>query len=226
MHSLPLDPGRLLRYRDSIYASDLLVCAISEFNFFTVLKGGERTFQEICGELKIKSRPADVLLSLLLSMELIERSDDKYRLNGLSERYLVSDSPDSPVPYYRSLANPPPVRRIRRGAQNGQARGVVRQKGRQGLDGKHERPGICRFLYRGHGQSRRLLRDRSDPRGGGSDLDSGGEEFRLKKGALRRGWWGGRRKRWSPCPPRFRSGSSRCGPSGCFSRSPVPAPSR
>lgn len=106
-YSLPDDPSRLLRYRDSIYASDLLLCAIAYFDFFTFLKEGTKTFDEICEKLKIQSRPADVLLSLLLSMELIQACEDKYGLTGLSMTYLVSDSPDSLVPYYCSLKNRP-----------------------------------------------------------------------------------------------------------------------
>lgn len=105
--SLPDDPSRLLRYRDSIYAWDLLISAIAYFDFFTFLKKGPKTFREICAGLKIQSRPADVLLSLLLSLELIEAYDNKYGLTDLSLRYLVNDSPDSLVAYYDSLKNRP-----------------------------------------------------------------------------------------------------------------------
>ena len=97
------DPSRLLRYRDSIYASDLLVCSIAFFDFFTFLNESSRTFDEICDKMKIQSRPADVLLSLLLSMELVERNDHRFSLTDLSAKYLISDSPDSLVPYYASL---------------------------------------------------------------------------------------------------------------------------
>lgn len=106
-YSLIDDPSRLLRYRDSIYASDLLVCAIAHLDFFTCLKERPQMFGEICEKLKIQTRPADVLLSLLLSRELIETYANKYRLTDLSMKYLVSDSPDSLVPYYGSLKNRP-----------------------------------------------------------------------------------------------------------------------
>lgn len=101
------NPSRLLRYRDSIYASDLLVCAISFFDFFTYLNERPRTFDEICDKMKIQPRPADVLLSLLLSMELVERHDHRFSLTDLSAKYLVNNSPDSLVPYYASLKNRP-----------------------------------------------------------------------------------------------------------------------
>ncbi len=101
------DPSRLLRYRDSIYASDLLVCAVACLDFFTFLSEGSKTFDEICDKMKIQPRPVDVLVSLLLSMELIEANAHRYGLAELSAKYLVSDSPDSLVPYYNSLKNRP-----------------------------------------------------------------------------------------------------------------------
>lgn len=101
------DPARLLRYRDSIYAGDLLVCAVAHLNIFTFLNVRPRTFQEICERLSIDPRPTDVLLSLLLAMELLETDGNTYAVNPVSGQYLVSDSPDTLVPYYSSLKNRP-----------------------------------------------------------------------------------------------------------------------
>lgn len=104
---LNADPSCLLRYRDSIYASDLLICAVACFDFFTFLKDGPATFDEICDAMQVQPRPADVLMSLLLSLELVEACEDTFTLTELSAKYLVSDSPDSLVPYYSSLKNRP-----------------------------------------------------------------------------------------------------------------------
>ena len=101
------DPAQLLRYRDSIYASDLLVCAISYLDFFTCLSDAPKTFDEICRNLEIKSRPADVMVSLFLSMGLLKKVEDAYRLTDLPVQYLVSHNPASLVPYYSSLKNRP-----------------------------------------------------------------------------------------------------------------------
>jgi acetylserotonin N-methyltransferase len=106
-HDTDKDPTRLLRYRDSIYASDLLVCAIAHFDVFTFLKDAPRTFEEICKGLGMKPRPADVLLSLLRSMGLVRAVGDGYGLTERSRAYLVSDSSESLVPYYASLQNRP-----------------------------------------------------------------------------------------------------------------------
>ena len=130
MKDYPLenDPSRLLRYRDSIYASDLLVCAISFFDFFSFLNKSPKTFDEICDKMKIQPRPADVLLSLLLSMELVERHDNKYSVTNLSAKYLVSDSPDSLVPYYASLKNRPQCVEFRDILQTGKPAGWSSKK--------------------------------------------------------------------------------------------------
>ncbi len=127
-HPLHNDPSRLLRYRDSIYASDLLVCAIAYFDFFTFLNKGSKTFNEICDKMRFQSRPADVLVSLLVSMELIETCEHKYGLTELSATYLVSDSPVSLVPYYRSLKNRPQCVEFREILQTGKPAGWSSKK--------------------------------------------------------------------------------------------------
>lgn len=126
------DPSRLLRYRDSIYASDLLVCAIAHFDFFTFLRGEPKTFDEICDKMRFQPRPADVLVSLLLSMELIQKREQRYGLTDLSATYLVSDYPGSLVPYYRSLKNRPQCLEFREVLQTGKPAGWSSRK--QGED--------------------------------------------------------------------------------------------
>lgn len=101
------DPTPLLRYRDSIYASDLLVCAIAWFDVFTVLKKGPLTLEDICASLGIQARPADVLISLMMAMGLMKKQAGRFGLTAISAKYLASDSPDALVPYYASLKNRP-----------------------------------------------------------------------------------------------------------------------
>lgn len=104
---LTSDPTKLLKYRDSIYATDLLVCAVVYLDFFTFLKDRPRTSEDICAKLNTIHRPTDVMLSLLLAMELIKKNGMKYELTGISRDYLVSDSPANLVPYYASLKDRP-----------------------------------------------------------------------------------------------------------------------
>lgn len=122
------DSSRLLRYRDSIYASDLLVCAIAHFDFFTFLTDGPRTFDEICDKMKIQPRPADVLIALLLSMELIETGEHGYGLTDLSATYIASNSAASLVPYYASLKNRPQSMEFREILRTGKPAGWSSKK--------------------------------------------------------------------------------------------------
>ena len=128
-HEIHNDPSRLLRYRDSVYATDLLVCAIVYFDFFTFLKKGPQSFDKICDNMQFYSRPADVLVSLLMSMELIEKRENRYRLADLSRTYLVSDSPDSLVSYYVSLKDRPQCIEFRTVLQSGKPAGWSSKKG-------------------------------------------------------------------------------------------------
>lgn len=138
--TLENDPSRLLRYRDSIYAADLLVCAIAYYDFFTFLNTRPRTFNEICNKMKFQPRPADVLLSLLLSMELVERYDQRFALTDLSATYLVSNSPNSLVPYYASLKNRPQCMEYRSILQTGKPAGWSSKKeGKSWIQSMEER---------------------------------------------------------------------------------------
>lgn len=142
------DPSRLLRYRDSIYAADLLVCAIAFFDFFTFLSEGSRTFDEICEKMKIHPRPADVLLSLLLSMELVERHDHRFSLTDLSATYLVSDSPNSLAPYYSSLKNRPQCMEFRDILKTGKPAGWSSKKeGKNWIKSMHDQAFADTFTH-------------------------------------------------------------------------------
>jgi hypothetical protein len=121
--------GRLLGYRDSIYAADLLVCAVAHLDFFTFLKKGPKSFDEICEKLNIRPRPADVLLSLLRSLDLIRKHGDKYGLTGLSGKFLARGAPESLAPYYASLKERPQCREFFEILRTGRPAGWSSRKG-------------------------------------------------------------------------------------------------
>ena len=100
-------PGELLGYRDGIYASDLLICAVAHLNFFTLLHNSPADLEELCAELEIARRPADVMVTLFLAMGFIDRKGSQYVLKQTAKDYLVSGVPYSLVPYYASLGNRP-----------------------------------------------------------------------------------------------------------------------
>jgi predicted nicotinamide N-methyase len=104
------DPSELLSYRDSIYASDLLICAVAHLDFFTFLEGAPRSLVEICAALQLASRPADVMLTLFLARGLVKKRGGRYSLTAVAGDYLVSGAPWSLVPYYASQKNRPQCR--------------------------------------------------------------------------------------------------------------------
>ena len=100
-------PNELLAYRDGIYASDLLICAVAHFDFFTVLDRSPRSLDDVCTTLQIARRPAEVMVSLFLARHLIKKDSSRYALTEAAQDYLVKGTSHSLVPYYASLGSRP-----------------------------------------------------------------------------------------------------------------------
>ncbi|MCI0744631.1 MAG: methyltransferase [Verrucomicrobia subdivision 3 bacterium] len=111
MHDLTLEPAtdplELYRYRDGLYAADMLTAAITGLDFFTFLAGRARTKTEICAELKIDERPTDVMLTLFTAMGLVENRAGQFELTVKAGEHLVRNSPWYLGPYYASLQGRP-----------------------------------------------------------------------------------------------------------------------
>lgn len=101
------DPVSVYRYRDGLYAADLLSAAIVWLDFFTWLSGRPSTQESICTELGLMERPVDVMLTLFSAMGLIERKEGVFSLTGLAREHLVATSPWFLGPYYASLKERP-----------------------------------------------------------------------------------------------------------------------
>jgi hypothetical protein len=101
------DPSELLRLRDSIYAADLLVAAVAWLDFFSWLSGNPSDQAGICSGLQIEHRPADVMLTLLAAMKLIEERDGKYYLTEVAKEHLASDSSWNLTPYLETMRERP-----------------------------------------------------------------------------------------------------------------------
>ena len=104
------DPTSLLRYRDGIYAADLLTCALTEFDFFTWLADHPSDLEGICRHFDFAERPADVLMTLLLCNQYVRRDPvGEFRLSRLGREHLDTRSPWSLAAYYASLKDRPVV---------------------------------------------------------------------------------------------------------------------
>jgi 3-hydroxy-5-methyl-1-naphthoate 3-O-methyltransferase len=101
------DPTDIYRYRDGLYAVDMLTAAITGLDFFTLLRDRERNKSEICQGLQIHDRPTDVMLTLFTAMGLLTNRDGTFALTPLAREHLVSTSPWFLGPYYAGLKERP-----------------------------------------------------------------------------------------------------------------------
>jgi hypothetical protein len=101
------DPTAIYRFRDGLYATDLLTCALVSLDLFTWLADHPANKEEICRQFEIAERPTDVMLTLFASMELLERRGDRVHLTALAREHLVRTSPFFLGPYYASLKDRP-----------------------------------------------------------------------------------------------------------------------
>src|ERR1051326_9433173 len=63
------DPTFIYRYRDGLYAADLLTAAISHLDFFAWLNDHPSDLSTICRSLAFCERPTDVMLTLFTRSE-------------------------------------------------------------------------------------------------------------------------------------------------------------
>ncbi|MBP6601825.1 MAG: methyltransferase [Verrucomicrobiales bacterium] len=104
------DPTSILRYRDGIYAVDLLTSAVTEFQLFDGLKGRPGTLAEICERFGWDPRPADVLLTLCQCNGYLEKTaNGVFSISATAAEHLCSDSPWNLSQYYSSLRDRPVV---------------------------------------------------------------------------------------------------------------------
>lgn len=103
------DPSRIYRYRDGLYAVDLLTAAIVHLNFFTWLAANPSDLDGISAGLGLARRPADVLLTLLTANGFVTRQGTTFVVTDVAREHLVAGSPFNLTPYYASLAERPVV---------------------------------------------------------------------------------------------------------------------
>jgi predicted O-methyltransferase YrrM len=101
------DPVGIYRVRDGLYAGDMLITALVHLDLFSWLDTRPATIAQICAAFEIVERPADVMLTLLAAMGLVEERDGVFRLTPVAREHLVSTSPWFLGPYYDSLKERP-----------------------------------------------------------------------------------------------------------------------
>jgi predicted O-methyltransferase YrrM len=101
------DPTSVYRWRDGLYAADLLACAIVHLDFFTALAEQPATKEQICSQFQIAERPTDVMLTLFVAMGFLRRTDKLVEVTPVAREHLVKSSPFYLGPYYASLKDRP-----------------------------------------------------------------------------------------------------------------------
>ena len=108
------DPLAVYRYRDGLYAADLLTAAITEFDLFTWLGTHPSDLATICRHFGITDRPTDVMLTLFVANNFLRRTDASataiFHATDVAREYLVSTSPFFLGPYYASTKDRPVVK--------------------------------------------------------------------------------------------------------------------
>ncbi len=101
------DPLPLYRLRDAIVATDLLAAAIAHLDFFTWLEQNPATLGAICAHFEIHPRPADVLITLLTAMGLVQQNGGVFLITLRAREHLTAGSPWNLAPYYTSMKDRP-----------------------------------------------------------------------------------------------------------------------
>ena len=101
------DPTEIYRYRDGLYAVDLLSAAITGLDLFSWLSKHPADKATLCQALKIQDRPADVMLTLFAAMGLVRETGGVFHVTEMAREHLDGASPWFLGPYYAALKQRP-----------------------------------------------------------------------------------------------------------------------
>ena len=97
----------IYRYRDGLYAADLLTAAMCHLDFFKWLGAHPANQTTICRSLGLKERPVDVMLTLFTAMGLVRHDGEVFVPTELAREHLCRSSPWCIAPYFGSVKDRP-----------------------------------------------------------------------------------------------------------------------
>jgi hypothetical protein len=106
-HQPATDPTQIYRCRDGLYADDMLIVGIVWLDLFTWLAANPSDAQGIMHQFHLTPRPTDVMLTLFVAMNLLERREGAYHVTMAVREHLCANSPWFLGPYYASLKERP-----------------------------------------------------------------------------------------------------------------------
>ena len=112
-------PERVFALRESAFAGDLFITAVSYFDFFNRLDKSPSNIATVCKLLGIKPRPTDVMLTLFKAYGFIKEKNNKYYLTETSRDFLINSSDFDLSPYVDSLKNRPICRQMEKALRTG-----------------------------------------------------------------------------------------------------------
>jgi predicted O-methyltransferase YrrM len=107
LHLPGTSPEQIIGLRESAFAADLFITAVSHFDFFSRLNKAPSGIDAICSDLNIQPRPADVMLTLFKAYGFITEKDGIFSLTDIARDYLIKQSDFDLSSYVSSLKNRP-----------------------------------------------------------------------------------------------------------------------
>jgi SAM-dependent methyltransferase len=104
------DPSDIYRSRDELYATDMLIAAVTGLDFFTFFTGAAadaRTIAEVARHFSFDTRAVDVMTTLFVAKGLLARDGERLLLTPVAREHLVSSSPWFLGPYLPRVADRP-----------------------------------------------------------------------------------------------------------------------
>ena len=112
-HQLPEpDIAQVIRWRDSSYAADLYIAAVSWLDLFTYLDQTPATEAELRAHFQIKERPTRTMIRLFESWGLLDNVDGKLLASTSARRYLSRNSSENISSYIAVMKYKSSVREI------------------------------------------------------------------------------------------------------------------
>lgn len=141
------DPTSLYRLREGVYAPDLLIVAAAELDVFTWLVNHPGAdVATLRDELGLAGRPADVLVTYLAALGLVERRGETVAPTRLAVDHLVAGSPYDLRPYFASLRERPGCGELLRVLRSGEPAAWASAGGGGDWAGRLDEPEFARRI--------------------------------------------------------------------------------
>jgi SAM-dependent methyltransferase len=106
------DIGEIIKWRDSSYAADLYITAVSWLDLFTYLDGHPVTEAELRAHFSLRERPARTMVRLFEAWGLVFKDSGKIHATEAALRYLSANSEENVASYIATMKYKSSVREL------------------------------------------------------------------------------------------------------------------